>query len=175
MAQPNFQGFNQPQHHLRSVDLKMTSLKHPWRRYFARHVDTLIMLLVSLPALFAIELATTSILGLTGHNPAANVLVQLLGVLTLCLCFVIYDTFLLTTWGTTPGKRVLGLIVRTPAGEKLSWKKSLLRAIYANGLLTLWSIIPLTAIILLAYQKSRLKCTSFTTWDQADETLVYRI
>jgi uncharacterized RDD family membrane protein YckC len=175
MAQPNFQGSNAPQNHLRSIDLKMTSLKHPWRRHFARHVDTLIMLLLSLPALFTIEFVTASILGFASHDPAATLLGQLLSVLALCLCFILCETVLLATWGTTPGKRLFGLIVRTPAGEKLNWKKSLLRAVYANGLLTFWSLVPLTAIILLTYQKSRLKRTGFTTWDQADETLVYRI
>ena len=93
------------------------STRHPWRRYFARVIDLGICGSVWL-AVYALVLHWNQPRGLWTTMINTYVGWGLLFLLEpLCLHF----------WGTTPGKAVFGISIRSETGEKLTWKEALLR------------------------------------------------
>ena len=87
------------------------TVSHPWRRYFARAVDT---------GLYGLLWTAVRLL-LLRWNPSGGLLSTLLeSYITFGLMLVI-EPVLLCTWGYTPGKWIFGLRVRTLRGDKLSF------------------------------------------------------
>lgn len=170
---------NQPvfQPALSVMDGRNVQLRNPWRRYWARVTDNVLVLLSAVPTLFVLGVVV-GILD-TLELIAIETIPEMVGNVIGCLVFVtfsiLYDGVFLATWGTTPGKRLFGLKVTDSLGEKLTWGKSFFRALWVNGLIGICAIIPLASLIFMIFQKNRLHRTGFTTWDEADETLVYRI
>jgi uncharacterized RDD family membrane protein YckC len=86
----------------------------PWVRYWARRLDSAIILLIVLILIrFFIPLEWN---------------MQVLGVSIIPLIQAIIETILLSTWGTTPGKWILRVKIRTEDGNKLSFRQSLYRS-----------------------------------------------
>ncbi len=91
---------------------------HAWLRYLARHVDLeLYMLLSTALALFAF--------GLPWNNRGYQLLVV---VLSLALMAVL-EPLLLSTWGWTPGKWLMGLRLRDHKGRKLEYGEAFVRTL----------------------------------------------
>ena len=77
---------------------KHYATKHPWRRYLARRLD---MTLYGLPW----ELAAILLFRISWESTLFKLLVWLMSM----VMFLLLEPLLLSTWGTTPGKKLMGL------------------------------------------------------------------
>ena len=98
---------------------ELPRVRAPWRRWFARGLDYSIY--AALVNIFIYTLGGVSPLH---KNSGAESLVYLLMALLLML-FI--EPFLLSRFGTTPGKALLGLHVTNPYGGRLSYSDALER------------------------------------------------
>ncbi len=131
------------------------ALRHPWIRYFARMLDlgiygTLWALLEKLVLRWYIG------------NGLGESLVNI--VFTMVLMLVL-EPVLLSTWGTTPGKWLFGLRLRTQKGETLAYRDAFSRTV---GLLK-WGMgfdIPIYSLV--CFYRSYKKCRAGETpaWDE---------
>lgn len=95
----------------------------PWRRFFARLLDDyLYTTLWVIFGLLVIHKSPTSDSG-AAWTAAAGLMAVLL--------MVFVEPLFLATWGTTPGKWLLGLSVRDNTGQKLSYGEGLYRTVQA--------------------------------------------
>jgi len=124
---------------------------HPWMRYFARVADILISAVglgvvigIAVPALAEINSA-------------------LLGVLVIFV-WIFIETVLLATWGTTPGKWLLGITVRTRHGARLD-EGAAFRRSFNVWLRGLGLGIPIVSLFTLIMSYKRLKEQGETSWD----------
>jgi hypothetical protein len=128
---------------------------HPWRRYFARAIDT--ALLVPVFSLI------TGILPIGPADYRFNILVIAFAILA--------HAALQSSWGSTPGKAMLGYKVRTRNGDKLSFKQAIDReariAWHGLGL-----GIPLYSVYTQFKAFTNLNNTGETSWDKADDLVV---
>ena len=95
----------------------LPTVSHPWRRFFARSLD------------FGLcRLLLNAVLALGFRFQAGDGLLWtlLMSYLTWAVQFVL-EPLLLSTWGYTPGKWVLGLTVRNAEGGKLSFSQAAAR------------------------------------------------
>ena len=99
---------------------KVTS---PWRRFFARHFD--LFLYTTLWSLLGILL-----LGLSPTSETGSAWFSAGGIVSVVM-MVLLEPLLLATWGTTPGKWLLGLHVRNNTGQKLSYGEGSYRTLQA--------------------------------------------
>jgi uncharacterized RDD family membrane protein YckC len=145
-----------------------------WARFLARMSD---ILLLVLPGSFiiGIGLATMQLSGLLpGPDPEANPLVQWgINMLIGLSVSLFLESLLLSSWGTTPGKWLMGVKVRTEAGEKLSFpaaaKRWLLVFVIGRGL-----GIPIVSLITLFRAAEDLQEEGITTWDEMMDLTVTR-
>jgi len=121
---------------------------HPWLRLLARVVDL---------AVFVLVLAVPAVAINPGLPDAAGN--------SLALLTIPIEAALLATWGTTPGKALLGVRVRDAGGGKLSFGAALRRAaaVWTFGLMA-------NTIILVTGLMSwhRLRRHGATYWDALD-------
>ena len=143
--------------------------QHPWRRYFARLLDTmagLSMLTLSVSVVLALMAEWVPGLGAIATAP------PIVAVVVASLMFLPLEALLLSSFGATPGKRLFGIRVTHPSGDLLSFSEALQRAarVWMQGQAFL---IPLVALIpqLLAYR--RLTKTGTTLWDDATHAAVF--
>lgn len=95
----------------------------PWRRLFARLLDDyLYTTLWVIFGLLVIHKSPTSDTGAAWTTAAGLIAVLLL---------VFVEPLFLATWGTTPGKWLLGLSVRNNTGQKLSYGEGFYRTVQA--------------------------------------------
>ena len=99
---------------------KVTS---PWRRFFARHFD--LFLYTTLWSLLG-----TLLLGLSPSSETGSAWFSAGGIVSVVM-MVLLEPLLLATWGTTPGKWLLGLHVRNNTGQKLSYGEGSYRTLQA--------------------------------------------
>jgi uncharacterized RDD family membrane protein YckC len=131
----------------------------PWVRYWARSLDTgLIMLVIHLIAPPWSELQRSR---WGGVATAWLIYVLLLAV----------ETVLLATWGSTPGKAILGVQVEPEGGGKLGWRQALVRA------LNVWwrgdgAGVPFVSFITRLIAYDRLDKEGSTAWDRLAGTRV---
>lgn len=126
----------------------------PWRRFFARQLDTMVAMVI---------LGTAALLG----DPESLVGPEAVAAFAFGAVFIwaVIEAVLLAAWGTTPGKATLGLAVRAHNGEKLSFVNALARSfsVWAAGLglgLPLVNVLTLA----LAYRAARDK--DGTWWER---------
>lgn len=153
-----------------------TTPKHPWKRYFARMIDNLLMAAINMPffIVLAVVVGLASDPGKMGEL-ASNYFFACIITIVSALEMTAAETFLLATWGTTPGKRLLGMKVSDANGEKLSFQAALKRSAVANGCFMVASLLPLGTIfniVLLIFQRRQLMKTGYTTWDQLQQSQV---
>lgn len=94
---------------------------HPWRRFWARYLDLMLMALAWQVLQFQV---------LHWYMPTLWFRDQLQTVVSVGLSWVLLllvEPILLCTWGYTPGKWLLGLRVRQLDGRKLSWDQAVER------------------------------------------------
>lgn len=81
----------------------------PWRRYFARQFDF---------ALYGLLWSLAAQWGLRLNIGGSYVMLKVLSTVVGAVLMVVIEPFLLHFWGTTPGKWLFGMEIRTPNGEK---------------------------------------------------------
>ncbi len=136
-------------------------LKHPWIRYFARSLDLSLYSLLWM--LVQRILLRWHIGGEIGQN-----LIDI--ILAIALMFL-FEPLLLHIFGTTPGKWVFGLSMRTQDGAKLGYSLAFLRTleVWRGGL---GFDIPIYNIVRMCKSFSQCKRGEPMIWD---EGLHYRI
>lgn len=135
-----------------------------WSRVWARSID---LVLASVAGVILGILMPSVIIFNSG---LANFLVDtVVCSILVCISILLYDTLLLSTWGTTPGKALMGLIVRNSSGNKLTVQLAQRRAwiMLGSGLAyTLWfPFLQLINLFLLAKKTSM-------RWDGSEYGLV---
>ncbi|WEW95628.1 DnaJ domain-containing protein [Pseudomonas nitroreducens] len=139
---------------------------HPWRRFWARFVDCLIFSIVGgfVAEWLLMVSANVRIGALIGTS--------LLGWIALSfLSVVILESFCLTAFGTTPGKVIFGVKVRSSYGKTISFYQAANRTISVTLTGQAALIPPFSAIaMLVGYYK--LKKSGITRWDRRASTEV---
>ncbi len=134
---------------------------HPWRRYFARILDTYVFILIffvflgiAFPELFADDPKHPS-------SRANEYLYSLIGV----AAYAIFETFCLNIFGRTFGKFLYGIRVTPKTGNQITFLVALKRslAVWVRGF---GLGIPIVALITASVAYSTLKRDKQTTWDR---------
>jgi DNA-binding transcriptional MerR regulator len=102
---------------IRSDELPRVS--HPWRRYFARSLDY---------TLYSVLWSAVAHILLRWNTSLAGLLEEYILALISFGLMLLLEPALLSTWGTTPGKWIFGLEVRSYDGTKLSYSGALWRS-----------------------------------------------
>ncbi len=97
---------------------------HPWRRYFARTFD---LFGYSIIWIFIQQLI------LRWDLTAYSIIDTLVGSYVSCGLMLLLEPILLSSLGTTPGKWILGLVVRDSQGRKLTYRVALNRVLELFG------------------------------------------
>ena len=123
----------------------------PWVRFWARLSD-----------IYFFAFLCGVALGIV-YPPALDLPDGVMGALML-LIWVFVEAWLLSTWGTTPGKWPLKTTVRNSAGRKLTFSEALSRSflVWVKGL---GFGLPIVNLITLAAAHARLKREGSTSWD----------
>jgi len=174
MALPSPQTDNEtPKNNLSVCPEVIEPPKHPWRRYFARVVDSI--LLIVIPKLLLGLIMVSAYHLVTGTDKMGVLNVKLLEAILRLIVLIpalFMETFLLQFWGTTVGKRLFGLKVRNAKGQKLSFGEALKRTACLYGLLYIVGFFPLFALIVRYIQLRKLMKSGYTTWDQGNRNTV---
>lgn len=133
---------------------------HPWRRYFARSFDMVIF------GLF--------VGGILAFTPfyftllAQNIIVQtaIMSMLPMLL-WTFVEALIVSNFGTTLGKKLLGIRILTNTGEKPNYVTALKRAfgVYVNGM---YLGVPLLSIFGLFSSMDYLSTNGITKWDKVE-------
>lgn len=126
---------------------------HPWRRYFARTIDIVLF-----------SFGAGLVVGLIGAVSGSGVLLVILSIVAWVFGWIFIEAALLATWGTTPGKLLFGITLRTAQGTKLDFGTALGRAfkVWFRGL---GLSLPIVSIVTLVMAYNRLKERGDTSWD----------
>jgi uncharacterized RDD family membrane protein YckC len=123
----------------------------PWRRFWARIIDVSLFAFVS-------DVILSHYISWKGHSIILGFL------LPFGWCFV--ETFFLSVVGNTPGKALLGVMIRDYEGDKLRFGVALRRSfsVWLFGL-----AMGFTPILVITATNAyfRLKREGFTSWDEA--------
>jgi hypothetical protein len=135
--------------------------KHPWRRYISRSADYMV---VGFPLVMVVLLPLFSILGT--ESRIARILSNnfVSGILLVCL-FPLAEACLLSTWGFTPTRALMGIHIRNADGSKLSY----LRALKRSWKVSLYGVglgIPLLSFFTAVGAYYNLRDNGATTWDE---------
>jgi uncharacterized RDD family membrane protein YckC len=135
---------------------KTSPIVHPWIRYWARHLDYLI---------------GGFVIGLIGWITIPSIMAKINTILfglIVILIWVFFETFLLTSWGYTPGKRLLGILIREKNGDKLSYERAFKRSIkvYLKGM---GLGIPIISFVTMIISYNQLTKEGVTSWDRDEE------
>jgi len=135
----------------------MQSNVYPWRRYWARMFDiTFIMpIYIFIIALFS-----------PGLNHTITLMENITGSILLLLFYLIFfEPMMLSSFGTTPGKFLLGIKIRDSLGKKISYGIGMKRGfiLWVNGM---GLGIPMFAFFTLISSFIKLKRNGITSWDR---------
>jgi DNA-binding transcriptional MerR regulator/uncharacterized RDD family membrane protein YckC len=119
---------------------------HPWRRFFARWIDLAL----------AYQIVHFLIVEVFWIRPVPGTFVNTVIAVLIGIVLVPVEAFLLSRWGSTPGKYVMGMRVESSDGDLLTWQRALQRewAVLRDGMCFQ---IPLIS------QWSELRCYSLLT------------
>lgn len=135
----------------------MQSQVYPWRRYWARTFDiTFIMpIYIFIIALFSPGLNYT----ITRMDSFIG------GILLLLFYLIFFEPMMLSSFGTTPGKSLLGIKIRDLSGKKISYTTAMRRGllVWLNGM---GIGIPLIAFFTMIIAYNKLKRKGITSWDE---------
>ena len=131
---------------------------HPWRRYFARLLDILLMSFVFGVSLVIFFPSVGNIVTDLAENKALDMVLS--GFFAMLL-----NPFFISLFGSTPGKYLFGIQVRGENTRKLSLLTALKREflVYMKGLAFCF---PIANIFTLISSHSRLKKQGNTSWDE---------
>lgn len=176
MACQNPNGDNSPSSvklNIQPIGPLPTKDRAPWKRYLARFLDNLI---VGFPC-FVVAVALWGVVSLTEgeqtyQSPVTSFLIQAVTSVIFLGLIVVYESVLLSTWGTTLGKRVFGLKVCQSQGQKLSFGQAFKRSTWINLMLVLTSIMPLITACINYWQYRCLMKDGYALWDKGEQLLV---
>jgi len=151
-----------------AIAFERTREDQAWARWLARSADRLLLMPFVFVAFFALgllielERAPAVILDWL-EQPILAVVIETLIVFVL---FALWEPLFLSNTGTTPGKWLMGVRVRSKSGEKLS----LLRAL--DRFVRVWFVgmgagIPVLIVILTLMARARLVGDGVTAWDES--------
>ena len=128
----------------------------PWARLWARSLDFVISTFL-IGVLFGLILPEGSL-----ASPADEMKLSLLGI---ALNVLIVEPYLISVFGTTPGKRLYGICVLNSDGKPLSFRDSVNRSllVFVRGE---WFCIPVLIAIGRLRAYSRYKQFGVTFWDE---------
>lgn len=132
----------------------------PWHRLFAREFVDYILFMIALVAAVGIAMELQLI---SAQN--TEILTNILG-FSLPFLWIFVEALLLSTWGTTPGKWMMNITVRTDSGEKLSYSQGLHRGFRV----WIWGMglgLPLISFIANVVAYNKLTGNGITSWDLA--------
>ena len=140
---------------------------HPWRRFFARIIDSCGGLLLIFPIVYALALLSP-----TKAIYFAKLLEnQFIAGFVIFALWVPMEATLLSTAGNTPARFLFGISVRTISGQKLSFSQALSRS-FQVLLKGVGLGIPFVSIFTQIFAYRRLVRTGTTLWDTANDSVV---
>lgn len=141
---------------------------HPWRRLFARTVDTCT---VGLLLFFLLILAFSATMPEQAAALTKGIENPIIAGVVLYLIWVPAEALLLSLFGTTPAKWLFGIRVAHPRGELLSFSEALNRSllVFIQGV---GFGIPFVALFTQLFAYRRLTKTGTTLWDTSVSSVV---
>ena len=144
---------------------------HPWRRYFARFVDTMFF---AIPIYYIVLIFVEYIIPDTPQFLDMTLPERYSDYVVMCAIWLPLEAMCITYFGATPGKWLFGIRVMDKSGSRLSFGLAMQRTLYillvGEGL----RIPILTSLTnLLAYD--RILNTGKTLWDDACNSVVTHI
>jgi uncharacterized RDD family membrane protein YckC len=137
---------------------------HPWRRFFARMIDS-ILFSVLVAVAFAVLLPETAA-ELTADS-GAWILLEIVALILM----IPVEAVLISNFKTTLGKWIFGIEVTTPNGDHLSFQDAARRSVgvwvKGRGL-----DIPFVPLITMLFAYRRLTRTGTTLWDTSSNAIV---
>ena len=125
---------------------------HPWLRFIARSVDT------------SVFLFTLTVGGIIAFRNQDSLWPMLL-IFCSMVFWVVFEAMLLSVFGTTPAKALLGMRVESASGEKPTFQQALIRCamvwVMGQGL-----GLPLISLIAQIASYLRLTAEGKTAWDE---------
>ena len=159
----------------------MTTPVRPWARYVAKSMDMLIASLLLIPIFIAIGVLVVAVLVLNGQSvefldapvqsPAVEAVYFAAGMVLLAIFFPLGEGICIASFGTTPGKSLLGIKLRdVETGNKLPMSRSIARSygayFYGVGL-----GVPLITLLTHIMSYEYLKGNDITRWDERQRAL----
>ena len=139
--------------------------RHPWQRFFARTFDYQMLGFPTALFVFFVSAIIVPSFGifLQHLSPGEDLLFSYV---VIVLVTPLVEAGLLSTVGTTPGKAIWAVKIRTLRGEKLSFDTALRRS-YIAALKGMALGIPIVAFFALVFAYNDIKDTGLTSWDRA--------
>jgi uncharacterized RDD family membrane protein YckC len=146
-----------------NVDDAPVIITHPWHRYFARGIDTIVVSYTIAFLMLPLVMATGFI------NLDANFLILAFFILFLSL-FI--EAGFISLFGTTIGKFAFGIKVLTLEGKKLTYKQSLQRSfgVWVKGL---GLGIPIVSLFTQISAYEKISELGSASWDQKGGFVVH--
>ncbi len=146
----------------------LPTVNHPWRRFFARTLDQ---------SLYSLLWAALCLLGLR-WNPEGLGGTLLSSYVSLGL-MVLIEPILLSTWGSTPGKWIFGLVLRRRGGAKLTWGQAARRTwgVFRRGLgwgIPIYEIVRLVKCCMACSRGEAMEWEEELDWDAEDQYYTIR-
>ncbi|UFH59466.1 RDD family protein [Sulfurovum mangrovi] len=143
--------------------------KEAWLRYFARVIDITIGTLIVGSLVGVIIGIFFVILGVDMH--ILSVIPEYISMIFVMMIYFFIEANIISSFGTTPGKKLLGITVFRNNGEYLDYKRSLKRTF------TLWFkglalSLPIISLITLIMAYNRYTDHGITSWDEAYDVKV---
>lgn len=130
----------------------------PWVRFWARMIDYSLFIFIIGFVVGYFHLSLGSLGSFSG--------------MIAIFLWTFVETFLLATWGATPGKWMLKVSVRDENHHKLSFSESLNRS-FSVWWLGMGAGIPIVSLITMIVAAIKLKNSGMTTWDRRGENKVF--
>ncbi len=141
---------------------------HPWRRLFARTVDTCT---VGFLLFFLLVFAIGATMPTQAAGFAKAIENPIIAGVVLYLIWLPAETVFLSLFGTTPAKWLFGIRVAHPGGDLLSFSEALNRSflVFVQGV---GLGIPFVALLTQLFAYRRLAKTGTTLWDTSASAVV---
>ncbi|WP_219833984.1 RDD family protein [Paenibacillus sp. R14(2021)] len=134
----------------------------PWQRFWARMMDIYLFFMIG-------SLLASAVIG---FDYKGNLGLLLLTTLAWLLCYAVIDALLMAGLGTTAGKAVFRVVVRSASGGRLTfkeaWRRNLSMLYYGMGLQ-----MPVIMLLCMSRAQYRLRTEGTTRWDKHRFTVVH--
>lgn len=139
-----------------------------WARYIAKMIDAAFAVLIAYILGVGIGLALyfsgEEIDFIAGWGGASGPVAWLLDLIVTLVLFCVCEAMLVSIFGTTVGKSLMGIRVTLQSGRKLSLPRSVLRS-FLSFVVGMAALIPVVSLIAMAYAMSDVKNSGVSFWD----------